>query len=167
MILKKKRVDWDKLLKICRDSCTERYLYLTLLLIRQLLGGDLPDEFLEKIKPDDFSEEIMLKAENILFREKVEGASDALMVGRTLAEGGLCLNSNFFHKLFPSKSEMSETYAVDPGTLKILLYYPVRWKDLFVKYIRVVCKIITGDKMLKGSLELGKEAGELAEWLKL
>jgi hypothetical protein len=50
--------------------------------------------------------------------------------------------------LFPSRQMMAYKYPAPADSWRILCYYPVRFKDLWMRYGRVVWKLISRDKAL-------------------
>lgn len=165
LITRKKDINWNKLLRICKDSGTDRYIFITFSLTKKLLGATIPESFMKEVEPDVLTDEMLQTAEEILFRDSMRGYSEATFIGRTLKGSFWNQVKSLLKKLYPPRSELSETYGIDPASLKMLLYYPIRWKDIFIRYIAVLCKIIKGDDAMKKSLHLGRKAGKLAEWM--
>jgi putative nucleotidyltransferase-like protein len=162
---KKDEIKWDELLKITQSAGTERYTFLTLLMTKEILKAEVPNHFLEKLKPEDSLSKIVEFAKERLFRPHEEGSSQADMIGRTLEGSISAKTSSFARKIFPTRAELSEIYGKPPGYLQIWRYYPVRWSDVFKRYISVFFKIICGNSGLRNATEMGSRGRKLAKWL--
>jgi len=160
-----KVVNWDKLRIICQQTKTERYVFLTLYLAKDLLGAKVPDDFLDQMQPDDFSPEIVKFAKDMLYRLNDKASSKAEFIGRTLGGSVVERTKNFFRKFFPIRAELSEIYGKAPEAFIIWLYYPVRWKDVLFRYISVSYQILSGNQSLKTAAKLGVRGKQLATWL--
>jgi hypothetical protein len=61
-----------------------------------------------------------------------------------------------YEALFPSRAAMALMYHAPATSWRILSYYPVRIKDLWMRYSRVMWQLLSGDKQL--SSEVHREA---------
>jgi hypothetical protein len=64
--------------------------------------------------------------------------------------------------LFPAKEVMTLMYPVGTNTLKTLLYYPVRLRDLFRRYGRAIAMMLIGNRKI---VEPVHHINQLEQWL--
>jgi hypothetical protein len=64
--------------------------------------------------------------------------------------------------LFPSRTEMAREYSVSAGGWRILGYYPVRLKDLWVRYRRTLWQVARRDRIF---ISEARQEAHLREYL--
>lgn len=162
---KKDEISWSKLYDISISSGTERYCFLALFLSKELLGANVSQSFLDKFKSERPSVGILKYAEDRILKPNSGKDAQADFIGRTLGKGFSLEHGSLMKKIFPNKADISEIYGVNPKSLKLLLYYPVRWWDVFVRYIAVFIQLLLGDTKLKSAAKRGSQSRELTDWL--
>lgn len=161
------KIDWAKLKSLCEKYAVQRYVFLMFFISKKLLGAAIPSEFLQQIKPPDFTDEIADIAIRQLFNRRGFENYKASFIGQIWSgktfTGKL---ANLAEKVFPKKENLAATYATSPYSKKIYLYYPIRIKDIFSVYGRTAAGIFGGNPELRDAYIKGKAAKKLADWMK-
>lgn len=138
-----RQIDWAQLQARAREWEIEKYLYLTLRLSRELLGSDIPVDFLKAIRDRTFSDRIFLQgAKRILGKETNEplyrGMSYPSKIQTFNPDEGLLKKIGFFLKRIPiSREELASRYSLPTSSKRICLYYLARFASLLFSYARV------------------------------
>jgi hypothetical protein len=156
------RLDWQQVLERARQWNAIRPLYLNLFLARELLGAEMPAEILDGIRPADFGPEI----ENDVLVRLFEGILPSSAVPAPLARAwGSQANKDtlpvLFKYAFPTRNTLAGIYSLAPSSLRIYLYYPVRWWYLARRWGGLIWGLIIRDKNALASLTEVKD--DLAE----
>ncbi len=168
VVLEKFRVEfnWDKFVQRAFTWKAERCVYLTLVMVQNLLALELPEGVMEKLKPKDFFPKIISMAEDQLFQKDFENYE--ISSGLAQAWSAEKLGEKillFLKRVFPSREELATKYPAPPWSPRIFLYYPVRIKDLFIRYGRGVLGLVKKDEAALGLTGHRQIGGELREWL--
>lgn len=160
------RLDWRELTGLARDWQAEKYLFLNLLLVREILQGKVPEEVLRTLQPPDFTAVIRRRAEKILFRPDERATYQAMFLGQVLGKGNWPQAAGrLWRKFFPTRASLSVLYSLPPDSPRILLGYPRRWRDVLRRYGATAQKLLTLDSGLLAAMHEGREAKALADWL--
>jgi len=128
-------MDWAALERRALEWKAGKWVYITLLMARDLLDAPVPDGFLDNLKPKDFSSELASLARAKIIAGNEE--SSPLSPNLTLLWGGKPLRKKvaaYFRRLFPGREHMVQMYPAASGGMKLYFYYGVRMKDLFRRY---------------------------------
>jgi len=129
------RIDWTKLEHCAVQWNTKNFVYLTLRLARELLAAEVPEELLNALKPKKFDEHLILGATEQVFANG-DGTTNTLhhnSLKILSPEPGKTFLGQLMSGLLSPKT-IAERYNLPQNSWKIYLYYPVRLKDLFLKY---------------------------------
>jgi hypothetical protein len=144
------RLDWEELGRRARKWNAERYLYLTLLLLKEILIVSLPESLLQSLNSESLNERVILQAkERILLTDdkwtipKIERLSSE--------KGPVRQASHIFTRLFfPPKKTLASTYSISESSFRIYLYYFVRLISLLYHktplYARLFLFLLTHKK---------------------
>lgn len=127
-------IDWNQLLLHAYKWRTEKYLYLTLLLSREILGAKVPDGMLHALKPATFNETILLEAQKrILFQKTEKSDKKSSFEGiphldKIHPDYNLSKKISFiFKRIFIPSEELANLYSLPTSSWCIYLYYFVRF----------------------------------------
>jgi hypothetical protein len=67
--------------------------------------------------------------------------------------------------VFLSRQSIALIYHVPPGSLRFLLYYPVRFRDLLKENIRLGWLLLRGDKQTHSHAEKQYQINSMLNWL--
>jgi hypothetical protein len=140
-------LDWDTVQNHACEWGVCNAVYLTLYLAKSLLGADVPGELLNKLQPEQETRQSLAEAERLIFN-----GSDGLKITNPQArklfasKSALKAAALFLQRIFLPRQTMAQLYDLPPDSPRILLYYPVRLKDLLARHNRTVWKIWRRDK---------------------
>ena len=168
----KGEIDWKRVQARAQQWGAGNCVYLTLYLARELLKADVPDEVLDGLVPGDWKPQFVTWAKEQIFTvpEQVKGQGNLPEMHNLArvreAQGVWGKVVTFLKIVFPPKEIMAIIYPVTLSPWRIYLYYPVRWKDLFLKYGRVVWQLLRRDERLVTVTERESRINALLEWIK-
>jgi hypothetical protein len=157
-----KLLDWEQVGTRALSWKAERGVFLTLYLAQKLLGTQIPDEFLSRMEPEDFSSEIADWAIERLFQNSPELSQDFYLFSRSKRPSERI--AAFSRALFPSRLVMSQKYSVAKDSWRLFFYYPYH---VFTRIARNWRNTI---KMLRGDPQMEKNADShisISKWLGL
>jgi hypothetical protein len=130
------KIDWTQVEHRASQWNAKKPVYLTLRLAREIFAADVPDELLNALKPKTFDERLMVGAnEQIL--AKGNNTTNTLHYGYVRGLFPERQGKSFWGISMPrtlSPTTVAKRYNIPQNSWKIYLYYPVRLKDLFLKY---------------------------------
>jgi len=161
---KNSRIDWDLFIKRARNFKWERGVYLALIIARNFTGAAVPDKVLKELYPEDEYPDILKTAVRQIFTQKkdsgiltpamVNFANEKSLSGRVMI---------VIRQIFWPKKVMVKIYPVREGSLKLYLYYVVRFWEVFKRMAFNTLKIFRGDAHLT---EIANRKQKLQSWLK-
>jgi hypothetical protein len=139
--------------------------YLTLLLARDIMGANVPDDVMENLKPDEFDHGVKAWAVKQIFSAAAAPAISPFFFQ-------LWKPSSFYEKisllrklLLPAPEIISQDYPAPFGSIRNYLYYAVRLKDHFRRYARVTRRILKGDEHMILLVKRQNRNIAMREWL--
>jgi hypothetical protein len=162
-------IDWKQVQLRSQQSGEAKCVYLTFRLARELSGASVPDDLMNAIKPSDFDERFM-----VLAKERVFACghwdSDGLSLPPNIAQ--LWLSKRFLNKgilllrrAFPCREEMARKYPAPSDSIRMYFYYPVRIKDLLLRYGRQVWRLLRWNEEMRGLAKQVHDVTPLKDWL--
>jgi hypothetical protein len=159
-------LDWEALVRRAERWGGARYVYLTLRLVREVLGVAIPPGVLGTLEPPGFSPTVVAWARQCLFtRDGDEGLSPSLAklwTARRLSTKLRVLGE----ALWPSPAAMARIYRRPAGSRRFYLDYLVRWADVLFRYWRHVWRLWRGDPERRRELTSLSQRAALHEWLR-
>jgi hypothetical protein len=142
-----------------------KYVYLTLRLARETVGAAVPSEVIADLTPGDFEPRLIALA-----REEILGAPTTARTSPRFARmwGTMRIRrkvSLLGTTLFPPSRTMRRLYPPTQDSRWLYLYYPVRWKDLTLKYGLSVWHLIRRNERVVSVIEREHERAVLMDWL--
>ena len=158
-------LDWDVVQRRASQWGWDGGVYLALRLARDLVGAAVPDGVLRSLQPDGFDEGILADAREQLFADRQVTGSPSPDFARMWGSQGLGDKARtLLRSLFPPARIMSAMYPPPPDSPRLYLYYGVRFKDLLVRYLGVLWRLVRGDEEVVSLIE---RRNALREWLEL
>ena len=159
-------MDWEQVQLRARQWGASKCAYLTLHLARELLEAAVPDEVLDTLKPDGFDLQLVAWAKEQIFADE----SDSPSLSPNLAQfwGPKRLQDKvilFLKSAFPSPEIMARMYPAPPDSPRIYLYYPVRLKDLLLRYGYAAWRLLRRDEEMVMLVERENKKTALRDWL--
>jgi hypothetical protein len=158
-------VDWDEVVRRAQGWRIDRYVYLTLRLVREMFGAEIPPTVIRALEPPGFTPEVVAWARTCIFAPaddaSVSRSMAELWTSRRLSEKFAVLRQT----LYPSRAAMGRIYQTSPDSRGIYLYYPRRWVDLLLRYGRYAWGLWRGDDHARDELRAASERAALREWL--
>ena len=160
---KNSQVEWDLFIKRADDFQWEKGVYLALVIARNFTGTTVPDNVLKKLHPENEYPLILKTAiKQILTPKKDSGILTPAMVDfakETSLSGRVMI---VIRQIFWPKKVMVKIYPVREGSLKLYLYYAVRFWEVFKRMALNTLKIFGGNVYLK---EIASRKQKLQSWL--
>jgi hypothetical protein len=161
-------LDWDTVQNRAREWGAGNAVYLTLDLAKSLLGADVPDELLNKLKPKTgFTPQRVTEAEQLIFNSSDRSITANHQARKLFASRSALKTAELFlQSIFLPRETIAQHYNLPPDSLRIPLYYPVRLKDLLVRYSRTVWRIWRRDNATASQFHQEERWSQLGKWLR-
>jgi len=139
-----KDLDWDAFVARANQWGVSAGIKVALLLVREWTDAAVPEDVITQLKGEPLEEEVLVWVR----RKVLEGNAFCLdsdlapfETGRGLADTLRILR----RVLFPSREAIARGYLLPRDSWRTLVYYPIRWKDLLVRYRVALWKLATRD----------------------
>lgn len=156
-------IDWPLMRDLARLWGAERSVYLALALAGRYAGISGPECFMTDIRPKNNTPEIFEIAETFLFNR-------SLIISRHVAK--LWEQKGLIHKcryllgrFFLPRIEIAVCYGVPSNSMKVYLYYLMRWRDIVRRHLRTVAKVLCREQGATKDLEISIRQNILLSWL--
>jgi len=144
------RLDWTAVVARAQQWRWDRGTYLSLRLAREMLGATVPDSALCALRPADFDETFITAARTLtLLDSRTHRALPATLGAATAARGARQRVVEVLRRVFLPRALVANLYAVSPRSFKVLLYYPIRLKDLLRRHAHLAFQLFGGDPILR------------------
>jgi hypothetical protein len=159
-------LNWDNLRLRSRGWKADKCAWITLRFAREILGTAVPDDVLTALKPKEVDSNMVAWARAQIFKSQSEARSlpdDLIKLWKSsrLRDKAAAVRK----AIFPSRQVMAVMYPASPASLRIYLYYPVRLKDLFVRWGRTGLRLLFRDKKALAVIEGENKEVALRQWL--
>ena len=159
-------MDWERVQLYARRWGIDKYVYLTLHLVRELLGASVPDEVLGTLNPGDLNSQVVAGAMEQIFADRDDPPPLSPNIARLWEAKRLQDKTSLFLKsIFPSSEIMARTYSIPPDSPRIWLYYPVRLKDLVLRHGRTAWRLLRRDAETVALTERENRGIALKDWM--
>lgn len=160
-------IDWQQVRSRARQWRVEKYVYLTLRLAREVVGAAVPLQVLAALRPVDFKSQLFELART----EILSGAPSTAPVSQNFAQMWGAMETRekaylLLRTLVPSLATIDRMYPASSGSRWAYLNYPVRWKDLALKYGRLAWRLVRREATSVAMVEREQERAVLMNWLK-
>ncbi|MCI5195478.1 MAG: hypothetical protein D3919_04465 [Candidatus Electrothrix sp. AW5] len=153
----REELDWKTVQLRAEEWGAGNAVYLTLYLARSLLGADVPDTLLNRLQPEEKTQQPIAAAQTFIFSgseldRHIAAAphTRSLFASRSVLQTVVLL----LQRIFLPHETIAQLYNLPVDSPRIPLYYPVRLKDLLVRHTRTVWRIWRRDKATVRQFEL-------------
>lgn len=153
-------LDWDAIVMRAQDWHAVRGVYLTLRLAADLLDAAVPAEMLERLRPADYSDEVLELARKRVFQEQPPLSDNFIALMQGSAQKGRW--RAFWDAMLPPPEAMRRLYGLTQGSWRVYLQYPAHWWDRIRRYSGRAQTLLRGDPRLAGEAATQQR---LTEWL--
>jgi hypothetical protein len=140
------KIDWEALVLRARTWKVEHGTSLILNLANNLFGASIPESVFDGLQPDKIDPAILQGAYKRLFFQKPTLKYLPWYLVDLFKTNGI--REKVFlivRRFFPPVTEISLHYKVSPRSWRVWFYYPVRWRDLFARWLEPTMKFWRGD----------------------
>ena len=162
----RERINWLKLQMLSEEWGVGRCVYLTLYLAHELLKADVPRQFLRALEPADFTSDLVETALQAIMRPSESSLPMTSNLSRLWGGDAFWRKVTVFLKsAFPSPEVLSTMCPVSSSSKRIYLYYPVRLKELLMRYGKTVVSLLKSDEAATAHRNRIEKGNELVNWL--
>lgn len=163
------KLNWECLRQRAHQWGANRCVYVNLVLVKELLNAPVPADWLESLKPKNIQVDYLDLAREQIFNN-VEAGDKALVGSPHVVEfwwnkGLIGKAQLFLRRIFLTRQEMARRYPAPADSWRILLYYPVRLKDLLQTHGQVALRLAQGDAEMQSRASRQNEINTLRNWL--
>jgi hypothetical protein len=135
-------LDWSILARRAQEWGVFKAVYLTLRLTDELIGCELPQKGWNEFSLVDFDERLLEAGFARIFNQNnVVGGLVVLWSQKSR----LKRMRDAFRRVFLHPRLLAQKYKLKPGSKRVYLYYPLRLKDLLVKFSGPLTGLVKGD----------------------
>lgn len=156
-------LEWDVVCSRSEAYGWSRGVLLSLVIAKDFLGADVPDNVIKRLQTDDFGPAVVDTARRQILTKKEDSneAGDAVLT--FASAGGLVRKASaVFSRLFIPKEQMFAKYPVRPGSPMIYLWYLFRIGEMIWRHTFKILRVLRGDPEYTGIIERKRE---LLSWL--
>ena len=162
----KEQIDWDKLISRAKAWGADRVLAVTLRLLKENFNTTLPENLDERLVDGPIPAGMLAQARKQLYLEGNGGISITPDLVSLASTNGLIPKLRLIlSRIFLPRTVMGRIYNVQPHSLGVYFYYPVRLAYLLSNYTRSELDILRKDKKAMQSVFKTQEKYELKRWL--
>ncbi len=160
----KNEISWPLVCNLTKSWGAERSVYLAMMLAAGYAGLSVPEDPLAMIRPEGNLSGIVPIAERLLFNRS------RILLSRHVAklweQQGLSNKFRYLLKrFFLPKAEIAVSYGVPSNSIKVYLYYLMRWQDVFRRHLRNVVRALLREQAISTDLEVSLKENALLRWL--
>lgn len=158
--------DWQRLLETAQGWGAQRTAWLTFQLLPRVTGEEVPSWALAQLLPDPPGEGIVADALRQLVRPQSllpPVTPDLAALGQT--KGFFARLSLVLRRVFIPRRVLAREYNVDPRSLRLYIYYPVRLARLLRDYRGSAARLLRGEGDALASACRESARGDLRDWL--
>ncbi len=162
----KGQIDWSSLAKRASEWKMERVLWLTLRLVKDLLGAAVPDAVLQQLEPQASAAEVMAEARRQMQTLDSSGTALTPDLAALSQTGGIIPRLKLiWNRIFIPKRILAREYNVDPASPRIFWCYARRFRELFRNYSSSAVKLAQHDQGALAGAEIELEGQKLKQWM--
>ncbi len=142
------RLNWDALWQRSRQWGADNCAYLTLCLVKAMLGADMPGNFSKDLKPIDFDPGYIGWAQAQVFAKQTNSLGPESDDWGRLAASKRIMDkiSVLASTCFPSPRLLREMYSLPPGSNRLFLYYPAHLGSILRRHARIALRLLLHDE---------------------
>ncbi|OAD24114.1 hypothetical protein THIOM_000035 [Candidatus Thiomargarita nelsonii] len=153
-------INWEQLMLRSRQWRASKTVYISLYLAKTLFDAVVPNEVLDRLKPEDLEPQVVNWAKAQLFDKRIYPSINLIDFWKS--KSSLDKLKVFLKRVFLSPEEMAQLYPVHYNSPRVYFYYLVRLKKLFFEHISRTWLLLRHDKDM---VNVSKRTYALQEWL--
>ncbi|MFN7835850.1 MAG: nucleotidyltransferase family protein [Burkholderiaceae bacterium] len=129
-LLQDEAFDWEDFLSMAESGAWQAGVLPALDMARRLLGAAVPDEAVQRLANGRDLRPWQASADYLLFSElaDIHSVGGLRMAAVLFADGGIRHRLSLtWQGLFVSRQQIAREFTVDPASLRVFFYYPLRW----------------------------------------
>jgi hypothetical protein len=160
-------LDWQEIGVRARQWGIVRVVYVVLRMVQELLEVAAPRHWLASLQPVGFDERYcaLFRQQILVTRadaDMVQIASVARLWGTKGLGGKLAILRGI---LLPSRETMACMFLAPANSWRILLYYPLRWKNALAQHSATLWRLARGDPQTQAAAVRSNVVTTLRDWL--
>jgi len=160
------QINWGKVHSYSEEWGVKNGVFLTLLLARDLVRAQVPDDVLKELKPEEFNSEHKGWAIKQLFQKKKNDPSLSPYFWKIWRTDSFLKKWFLFFKLIiPSKEFLSQKYPSSINTKYRVYYYMARIVAHFRRYLSVSWRIVTREESTMRLVREKNHTFTMIEWI--
>ena len=160
------QISWIQLRRSAEAWGIINSVYLTFLLAREMLGAQIPKDLVDGLKPEEFSQEVKDWAAEQIFHEGNDPVDLSPYFWYLWKPGSFRKKLvNLRRLLLPAPEFVSQKYQSPYGTIRNYLQYITRLREHFLRYIRVIWRIVIRDEEMLVLVKRQCRNIDMREWL--
>lgn len=161
-------IDWEKVLQYAVSWNLVRCVYITLYFVSELMGVDVPERVLTRLRQDGFNQEAITHAKERILADWDETPSPDKTFANVLVYKGSGIKSIIYimKKVFIPKVLLAKRYKIAQESQLVYLYYLVRIRDIIFKHLSSVLHFLRRDTEMMASYEKQNREKKLKDWIR-
>lgn len=160
------KIDWPILVGKAKEWKMERVLWLTLHLVKDLLGAEVPEAVLQQLEPQESAAEVMAEARRQMQTLDSSGTALTPDLAALSQTGGIIPRLKLiWNRIFIPKRILAREYNVDPASPRIFWCYARRFRELFRNYSSSAVKLAKHDLGALAGVDMELENQKLKQWM--
>lgn len=159
-------IDWDAVVRRAHEWRIAKYVYLTLRLVRELLGVGIPITVIAALEPAGCPPDVVVWARRCIFTPEHHASVSPSMARLWTSRRLKAKVSVMLRTMYPPRAAMARIYGTRADSSRVYLYYLVRWVDLLRRYGRHAWGLWRGDHHTHDDLRAMSERAALNDWLR-
>jgi hypothetical protein len=162
----KDKVDWRILIERAKEWGCGRVISLTLHMLEEFLSVSIPGYVYSELTEQPLTEEILFQARSQLGTKggfAINVTPDLASLSEDVSD--LEKLKIIFSRIALPKRTMARLYNVEPGSMKLYVYYPVRFYQLLKQYAGSAWQILIKKQDAISSTSRVQSVIALKEWL--
>ncbi|MCP4608946.1 MAG: nucleotidyltransferase family protein, partial [Planctomycetes bacterium] len=162
------KIDWQRLQQTAQEWCAMRCLHVELWLADELFFAPIPDNVMNAIKLQNLEPSYQVLIKECLFAIGETSETSRITPNKAYALTKKNIPGKVGHllwRLFPSRQFMALKYGAPPDSLRFMLFYPLRLKDIMKRHYWTVWRFVRRDARMVAAVKRQSRVSELKEWL--
>jgi len=159
------QIDWLNLTARAAKWNMERVLWLTLRLVRDLLGATVPEAVLQQLEPQPPEQGVLEKAKRQMALLEAETPITPDLAALSQTAGMFSKLKLVWSRIFIPRRILARVYNVDPASPRICGCYARRFVGLFKAYSGSALRLMRRDQGALAGANLELEGQRLKKWM--
>lgn len=159
------QIDWPGLAGRAAGWKMERVLWLTLHLVRDLLGAAIPEAVLQQLEPQPPEQGVLEKAKRQMALLEAETPITPDLAALSQTAGMFSKLKLVWSRIFIPRRILARVYNVDPASPRICGCYARRFVGLFKAYSGSALRLMRRDQGALAGANLELEGQRLKKWM--